>query len=113
MIRWIDTAVMIADPLTKEMDATMLNEALYTNVWNFAQTKEMQKDKSRRATNRQNLKKTKNIIQPEEIAKQNDIEEKSAPTTLADYIEERTERLEKTVNQSAFNANKNAGDADA
>jgi hypothetical protein len=36
-VRWIDTDVMIADPLTKQMDAGKLNEALTTNYWSFKQ----------------------------------------------------------------------------
>jgi hypothetical protein len=37
VIRWIDTDVMLADPLTKSMEADKLNEALDVNRWSFEQ----------------------------------------------------------------------------
>jgi hypothetical protein len=36
-VRWIDTEVMIADPLTKKMQPDKLQEALDTCVWDLAQ----------------------------------------------------------------------------
>jgi hypothetical protein len=36
-VRWIDTDVMIADPLTKAMDSSKLVEALTNNFWDFNQ----------------------------------------------------------------------------
>ena len=36
-IRWIDTSVMIVDPLTKIMDPVKLIEALDNNRWNIEQ----------------------------------------------------------------------------
>ena len=36
-IRWIDTDIMLAYPLTKSMTSEMLTEALRTNKWDFAQ----------------------------------------------------------------------------
>jgi len=37
IIRWIDTDVMLADPLTKAMDCEKLNTALENNYWNIEQ----------------------------------------------------------------------------
>jgi hypothetical protein len=36
-VRWIDTDVMIADPLTKIMSAEKLNESMDTNTWDIEQ----------------------------------------------------------------------------
>ena len=36
-VRWIDTDVMIVDPMTKVMDPVKLHEALDTNTWNVKQ----------------------------------------------------------------------------
>ena len=36
-MRWIDTDVMLADPLTKQMEANKLIEALDSNEWNIRQ----------------------------------------------------------------------------
>ena len=36
-VRWIDTDVMLADPLTKQMEAIKLIEALDSNMWNIRQ----------------------------------------------------------------------------
>ena len=36
-IRWIDTDVMIADPLTKSMEADKLQAVLDTNIWDISQ----------------------------------------------------------------------------
>ena len=36
-IRWIDTDVMLADPLTKSMEADKMNEAIDENRWSFKQ----------------------------------------------------------------------------
>ena len=54
-VRWIDTDVMIADPLTKIMSAEKLNEAMDSNTWDFEQPiesimKKRQKQKQRRKT---------------------------------------------------------------
>ena len=37
LVRWIDTDVMVADPLTKTMEPVKLVEMLDTNAWNIAQ----------------------------------------------------------------------------
>ena len=37
ILRWIDTGVMLADPLTKQMEANKLIEALDSNTWNARQ----------------------------------------------------------------------------
>ena len=37
LVRWVDTDVMIADPLTKTMEPDKLLEALDSNRWNFKQ----------------------------------------------------------------------------
>ena len=37
IVRWIDTDVMLADPLTKQMEATKLIEAMDSNIWNVRQ----------------------------------------------------------------------------
>ena len=36
-VRWVDTDVMIADPMTKVMEPDKLQEALDSNYWNFEQ----------------------------------------------------------------------------
>ena len=36
-VRWIDTDIMLADPLTKTMSASKLEEALRTNRWDLMQ----------------------------------------------------------------------------
>ena len=36
-VRWVDTHVMIADPLTKTMEPTKMQEALNENYWNTKQ----------------------------------------------------------------------------
>ena len=37
IVRWIDTDVMLADPLTKQMEANKLVEAMDSNTWNIRQ----------------------------------------------------------------------------
>ena len=40
VIRWIDTSTMVADPLTKRMEATRLLECLDSNILDLEATKE-------------------------------------------------------------------------
>ena len=51
-IRWIDTARMIADCLTKMMKEDELLEVLKTNKWDYEQSAEMKAGK----THKQNLR---------------------------------------------------------
>ena len=37
VVRWIDTDVMLAGPLTKQMEASKLVEAMDSNTWNIRQ----------------------------------------------------------------------------
>ena len=34
---WIDTSIMLADPLTKHMDSTVLDDVLARGIWNTQQ----------------------------------------------------------------------------
>ena len=52
IVRWIDTAVMVADSLTKQMRSTFLLDVLTTNVWDFAQTDEARATKARKQQQR-------------------------------------------------------------
>ena len=57
IIRWVDTARMIADPLTKEMKDPLLQHVLDTNIWSFKQTDEDKEVKTRKSAYRKALKK--------------------------------------------------------
>ena len=52
VIRWIDTAVMVADALTKLMQTVYLQTVLDSNVWCFAQTPEAKAIKARKQAQR-------------------------------------------------------------
>ena len=53
---WIDTDVMICDPLTKAMKADKLLEVLATNRWRWTQSKDAKELKARKAQHRRNAK---------------------------------------------------------
>ena len=56
LVRWIDTDVMIADPLTKAMEPVKLIEMLDTNVWDITQPIEaVQKKRAKQAARRKAL----------------------------------------------------------
>jgi hypothetical protein len=48
ILRWIDTVVMIADPLTKQMRADVLLQVLQSNLWNYGQPEYAKQDKCRK-----------------------------------------------------------------
>ena len=56
VIRWVDTVVMIADPLTKFMEADALREVLTTCRWSLVQPAEAVEAKKARAGQRQAAK---------------------------------------------------------
>jgi hypothetical protein len=51
-IHWIDTAVMLCDPMTKQMSRTYLQAALDTNVWDPRQPAESKATKERKQLQR-------------------------------------------------------------
>ena len=51
-VKWIDTAVMIADCLTKQMEEDALHAVVTSNVWNFEQTTEAKATKQRKQAQR-------------------------------------------------------------
>lgn len=52
-IRWIDSDVMISDPMTKTMEPVTLVEAMDTNVWDIAKPIEaIQKKRAKQSTSR-------------------------------------------------------------
>ena len=56
VVRWIDTDVMVADPLTKTMEPVKLIEMLDTNVWDITQPIEaVQKKRAKQAARRKAL----------------------------------------------------------
>ena len=57
MLVWIDTAIMIADPLTKQMQDTALAEVIRTGVWNIRQPTAAVLDKVHKQLLRSNLRK--------------------------------------------------------
>jgi len=55
-VRWIDTDVMLADPLTKSMDADKLNQFLISNTWDLSQPVEsVQKKRAKQLAKRKKL----------------------------------------------------------
>ena len=58
-IRWIDTGIMLADPLTKSMISDKLTEALRTNKWDLAQPLERLQKKRIKQSHRAAAKKDK------------------------------------------------------
>jgi hypothetical protein len=72
--RWIDTSVMLADPLTKPMGAERLVETLRTGVFDMQPTEESMRAKTRNRAARKVMK------------------EKKSPTPLQDAFVKATER---------------------
>jgi hypothetical protein len=62
-IHWIDTAVMLCDPMTKQMSRTYLQAALDTNIWDPRQPAESKATKERK----QQQRKKKPEDAPEQI----------------------------------------------
>ena len=58
-IRWIDTDIMFADPLTKSTTSDMLSEALRTSKWDLAQPIESLQKKRDKQSQRAIAKKDK------------------------------------------------------
>ena len=71
-IRWIDTDIVLADPLTKSMTSDKLTKALRTNKWNLAQPVEsLQKKRirqSQRAAAKKDMKKGAAVPEADEVA---------------------------------------------
>ena len=61
IVRWIDTAVMPADPLTKAMSDEFLQNILDTNVWNFAQPEDSKAEKIKKQVGRKSHKKLETL----------------------------------------------------
>ena len=53
MLRWVDTKVMIADPLTKPMSDYLLQHVLDTGRWNVSQPLASKHEKEKKAQWRQ------------------------------------------------------------
>ncbi len=58
-VHWVDTDVMLADPLTKAMEADKLLEALDTNFWDLRQPIESVLKKRAKQLSR---RKTKDVV---------------------------------------------------
>ena len=56
VLRWIDTATMVADCLTKAMKDLALNLVLYSNTWSWQQTQDMKDIKTRKQMQRSTAK---------------------------------------------------------
>ena len=52
IVRWVDTKVMIADPLTKKMNPDCLLKVLDSNVWNITQPEDSKQDKCKKQQQR-------------------------------------------------------------
>ena len=66
-VRWIDTDVMIADPLTKVMDPQKLLEALDSNYWSIKQPLEaVIKKKAKQLARRKSSPEENDINTPSE-----------------------------------------------
>ena len=63
--RWIDTSVMLADPLTKTMDSERLDETMLTGYMDLRPTKESMMIKERNRIWRQNAREAKNAKKKE------------------------------------------------
>ena len=63
--RWIDTSVMLADPLTKTMDSERLDQAMTTGYMDLRPTKESIMIKERNRIWRQNARAAKNASKEE------------------------------------------------
>ena len=63
--RWIDTSVMLADPLTKTMDSERLDHAMMTGYMDLRPTKESMMIKERNRIWRQNARAAKNANKEE------------------------------------------------
>ena len=57
IVRWIDTAVMPADPLTKSMSDDFLQQILDSNIWNFEQPADSKAEKIKKQIGRKSHKK--------------------------------------------------------
>lgn len=55
ILRWIDTTVMCADCLTKQMNLDDLQRVLNSNMWNFAQSREVNEMKARKQAQRRKM----------------------------------------------------------
>ena len=53
VLRWVDTLVMLADPLTKPMGDELLQKVLDTGVWDVAQPLQGKEVKAKKAAQRQ------------------------------------------------------------
>ena len=64
--RWIDTSVMLADPLTKVMDTARLEKALMWGVFDMRPTAEslMAKERNRKLRQRTSTTLEKGVVQP-------------------------------------------------
>jgi len=69
---WVDSAVMIGDPLTKAMKADLLKKVLKENCWSWKQTEEMKADKARRQGHRQTARAKKNALKDATSAERDD-----------------------------------------
>ena len=65
--RWIDTSTMLADPLTKAMDTSLLDECMRTGNVSFKPTEEAM---IKKAMNKEWRKKAKEQAQAEKAAKE-------------------------------------------
>ena len=59
--RWIDTSVMLADPLTKNMDSERLDQTMMTGYMDLRPTAESMMIKERNRAWRQNARNEKNV----------------------------------------------------
>ena len=64
VIRWVDTDVMIADPLTKTMDPDKLVTALETNLWDLKQPIESIAKKRQKQAQRRSKKDAESSAEP-------------------------------------------------
>ena len=73
-LRWITTDRMLADPLTKNMKDTLLQQVLDTNKWNFRQGSNDKEVKLRKSAYRRALKDidTKLFVKPPKKDDEND-----------------------------------------
>ena len=55
-IRWIDTACMIADPLTKKMDPQLLVSVMESGSWSVLQPEESKEIKKKKQLGRKRIK---------------------------------------------------------
>ena len=71
VLRWVDTLVMLADPLTKPMGDDLLQKVLETGIWDVAQPVQGKEIKAKKAAQRQAKRASKYTESGEDVSGSN------------------------------------------